>query len=472
MGTFRLIVVGALVLFGSVAATGQVAAATPAPAVITTPCLPGTPVASDFDGDARADLVVTGRLGVGGASTLEHLVVPGDGSAPAWLVDTGDLVSADLNGDVCADAIEFLGGEEPWLKVVPGTVDGLDAAQASTLTIPQASDVGAGTGRMLFVKAAGLRHHGISQVVVAGRHSVADGDDYDGFVDVLTLDAALAVSRTQVIPVAGSDSSISGFGQSLATSGGTVAVGAPYARVRGHNGAGAVRLYTPDAGEPSRLVQRLVLTQNSPGVPGTAEAGDHFGAALAMRGGRLAIGAPGESDGRIRNAGLVQPIRWNEANGSYSAPRAISQNTAGVPGSNETGDYFGSHLAIGRGLTANGSWDIVIGAAEAHGKLKYAGAVTVANFTAARYRGYTQATRGVPGTREAWDLFGAVGVSVGSSGVDTVLIGAPGEDHGRVTDVGYAIRSDGKRLGTSTTWTAIPIPADAPAGMTEWGLGF
>lgn len=464
--------VGALVLFGWVAAGDQVAAATPAPATLATPCLPGSPVASDFDGDAKADLVVTGRRGIADASTLEHLIVPGDGAAPAWLVDTGQLVSADLNGDLCADAILFLGGEEPFLKVVLGTVDGLDAAHATTLTIPQASDVGAGTGKLLFVRAAGLRHHGLSQVVVTGRHSLTEGDDYDGFVDILTLDAALAVSRTQVIAVAGTDPSISGFGQALATSGGTIAVGAPYARVHGHDGAGAVRLYTPDASEPGRLVQRLVLTQDSPGVPGGAEAGDHFGAALAMRDGRLAIGAPGESDGRIRNAGLVQPIRWNEAKGTYTAPRAISQDTAGVPGSNEAGDYFGSHLAIGRGLTASGSWDVVIGASEAHGKRKYAGAVTVANLTAARYRGYTQATRGVPDTPEAWDLFSTVGVLPGPSGVDTVLIGAPGEDLGGVTDVGYAIRSDGKRLGASTRWTAIAIPADAPAGMTEWGLGF
>ncbi len=447
--------------------------AAPASAIpIATPCAAGTPVASDFDGDAKADLVVTGRRGIADASRLEHLVLPGDGSAPAWLVDTGKLSPADLNGDVCADAVLFLGGEEPWVKVVLGTADGLDAAHATTLALPQASDVGAGTGKLLFVTAAGLRHHGRSQVVVSGRHSLAEGDDYDGFVDVLTLDASQNVSRTQVIALAGTDPSLSGFGQALATSGGTVAVGAPYARVHGHDGAGAVRLYTPDATDPGRLVQRLVLTQNSPGVPGGAEAGDHFGAAIAMRDGRLAIGAPGESDGRIRNAGLVQPIRWNEATGTYTAPRAISQGTPGVPGSNQAGDYFGTHLAIGRGLTASGSWDVVIGASEAHGKQRYAGAVTVANFSAARYRGYTQATRGVPDTPEAWDLFTTVGVLPGASGVDTVLIGAPGEDRGGVTDVGYAIRSDGKRLGASTTWTAIAIPADAPAGMTEWGLGF
>ena len=143
-----------------------------------------------------------------------------------------------------------------------------------------------------------------------------------------------------------------------------------------------------------------------------------------------------------------------------------------MPGRNQTGDYFGSHLAIGRGLTAGGSWDIVIGAAEAHGPLKHAGAVTIANLTTARYRGYTQATRGVPGTPEAWDLFNTVAVLPGPAGVDTVLIGARGEDRGGTTDLGYAIRSDGRRLGTKTTWTAIAIPTDAPDGLTEWGLGF
>ncbi|MGV9574399.1 VCBS repeat-containing protein, partial [Streptomyces nigra] len=77
-----------------------------------------------------------------------------------------------------------------------------------------------------------------------------------------------------------------------------VVVSAPDAKVSGHAKAGAVVvLYGTARGiDPSR---RTVLTQNSTGVPGTAEAGDRFGAAVAVhdlnRDGYsdLVVGAPG-----------------------------------------------------------------------------------------------------------------------------------------------------------------------------------
>jgi hypothetical protein len=190
-----------------------------------------------------------------------------------------------------------------------------------------------------------------------------------------------------------------------------------------------------------------------------------------MRDGRLAIGSPGESDGRITASGAVQPILWNEATGTYTGYRSISQDTSGVPDRNESQDNFGEHLTIARGLTAKGSYDVVIGAEESYGKLKDTGSVTVANFTRALYRTYTQSTKGMPGSPQAGDDFSHVGVVQGTTGVDTLLIGAPGEDTGQRKNVGRAVRSDGAKLDSSTTWTTIPLP-DGASGMFDWGWDF
>lgn len=448
---------------------------TPAPApaartVTTLPCVAGTPALDDFDGDGSADLVI-GATGWDGTQVVRHhYLQPGDGGASTWMVATGELRPADLNGDVCADAIQFTNGHEPTLVLIPGTPSGLDRASGRELPIPQTPDLADDPDRGLLLDAIGLRHGGSSQVVLAGRH-VWENDQYGPFIDTFTVGSDLGLVATHTIDLFGAIADATGFGV-LAGSGHTVAVGAPADRVSGQDWAGAVYLYSPDDADPTKLVRRARITQNSPGVPGVAEPDDQFGASLAMRDGRLAIGAPWESDGRILHTGLVQPIRWYETTRTFDAYRAISQDTPGVPGSNEEGDRFGSRVAIARGLTASGSYDILIGADEDVARATDAGSVTVANVTRSLYRTYTQATTGVPGTVEAGDHFLSVGVLRTSAAVDTVLIGAFGEDSGGRDNGGYAIRSDGRPVSANTRWTSIAIPADAPGGLVGWGLDF
>lgn len=300
---------------------------TTAAGAATTPCAAGTPLEGDFDGDGRAELVVGAMPFTSTSSAARHWVQDGDGSTSTW-VDGGALRSGDLNGDVCADAVIYDGGNPPRLQAVLGTPGGLDLDGATDVEVPQAADL-TSDDRELVLEAAILRHDGLSQIVIAGHHTWEEGSErYGGYVDVLTLGPDLAVAETQVIAFPGIEGEIIRFGV-LVTSGSTVAVGAPAADVNGHSGAGVVRLYTPDAADPNRLVLRKVLSQDSSGVPGVAEAFDGFGSSLAMRDGRLAIGAPGESDGRL--------------------PRT--------------------------GLTASGSYDVVIGADEAYGSLQHAGSV-------------------------------------------------------------------------------------------------
>ena len=460
-------------LTGGVFAVGPAPAATAVPAVADPPCTAGAPLQTDFDGDGMPELVVGGRRDGADWTIRQQWVHPGDGGAAYWVLDTGELRTADLNGDVCADAVLFAGSYTPWLKVALGTPDGLDVAGATEVPIPQAEDAGEEQDVALEFEAAALRHHGLSQLVLSGRHSWEEGSEpYGGFIDFLTLDAGFGLAATQVLEFPGAEGPIRAFGSALATSGGTVAVGVPMATVSGRFAAGAVRIYTPDGVDPGKFVLRKVLTQNSAGVPGAAESNDRFGAALAMRDGRLAIGAPGEDDGRIGDAGLVQPLRWKEATATYTAYRAITQDTPGVAGSNEARDDFGARLAIARGLTATGSYDILIGASEDVGRKVDAGSVTVANFTRSLYRTYTQSSSGIPGNPQTRDDFFHVGVLQGTAGVDTVLIGAPGEDTGGVANLGRVVRSDGRKLTSRTAWSSVPVPPDAPSGIEQWGWDF
>lgn len=463
----RVAVVGVSFLLtcaGLVPASAPLAAAAPVP-----PCPTGTPLASDFDGDRIADLVVGSRRA--GVEFADQYLSPGDGSAERWLLAVGSLSSADLNGDTCADAILYHGGHEPLLEVALGTPSGLDVDGAVEVTIPQAADVADDERRSLEFEAAGLRHDGLSQIAISGRHVIDLGEDgpedYGAYLDLLTLDASLGVSTARVLTF--SNPTPWGFGSALATSGRTIAVGHTATTVNGKS-VGAVRLYTTDAADPTQPALRKVLTADSPGIPGKAAESDGFGNSLAMLNGRLAIGVPEKDDGRKYAAGLVQPVVWHEATGTYTAYRAITQNTPGVPGANEEDDRFGLHVAMARGLTASGSYDIVIGATERVGTRDDAGSVTVANFSRSIYRTYTQSSKGIPGNPQTGDDFSRVGVLRSASGADRVLIGAPGEDSNGIDDLGRVIVSNGTRLTSKTVWTNLAVPSGAPAGLRNWGI--
>ncbi|MEV0648205.1 hypothetical protein AB0I28_23365 [Phytomonospora sp. NPDC050363] len=84
-------------------------------------------------------------------------------------------------------------------------------------------------------------------------------------------------------------------------------------------------------------------TQDSSGIPGGSETGDHWGSSLRfldVKGnGHLAlvVGASGEDQGR----GALTVIYSNAAGLTGTAAKFLSQDSDGVPGSGETGDGFG-----------------------------------------------------------------------------------------------------------------------------------
>jgi hypothetical protein len=99
---------------------------------------------------------------------------------------------------------------------------------------------------------------------------------------------------------------------------------------------------------------RWCAHQDSPGVIGTAQPGDRFGAAVALgdfdSDNRLdlAVGAPGEADGVANNAGVVHIFYGVGLQLVTSGNQAFDQNFSVIDddGDTESGDQFGAALAV------------------------------------------------------------------------------------------------------------------------------
>ncbi|NYV75244.1 FG-GAP-like repeat-containing protein, partial [Streptomyces sp. UH6] len=110
---------------------------------------------------------------------------------------------------------------------------------------------------------------------------------------------------------------------------------------------GQVTVYF-DAGYDGTPASVLTLTQDTPGVPGAGEQGDRFGASVAVgdtdKDGRadLVIGTPGEN----ASAGAVTVVRGSADGLDTAHARSWLQSTAGVPGSAEQGDAFGTAVQL------------------------------------------------------------------------------------------------------------------------------
>ncbi|MET0693389.1 MAG: FG-GAP repeat protein, partial [Propionibacteriaceae bacterium] len=211
-----------------------------------------------------------------------------------------------------------------------------------------------------------------------------------------------------------------------------IAVGAPGWDVGGATNAGWVGfLVAYDGGNIS-----MGVTQDSPGIPGAAEAGDRFGAAVTLNylvGEKTtvdaAVGVPNEDVGTLADAGAVTVIR-----DVYFDPTGISldQSTAGVAGDPEKGDRFGESLdSIQVGATTR----LAVGVShEDVGSAGDAGSVQLFSSNGATLtatQGLTQDTAGVSGVSEGGDLFGDRLAFAGPApgvGSTRLAVGTPGED--------------------------------------------
>jgi hypothetical protein len=333
-------------------------------------------VGPEFNGDAFGDLAVgvpgedlasTVDVGVinvlygssDGLLTTPQPLLQGNGGV-AGTAEAGDrfgsaLARGDFNSDGFFDVAVGVPGEDVAtspdagaVNILLGSAQGLTGGPLLLQVNPEAGDA---FGSALAV--GDVDDDGFDDLAVGAPTEDLASDRRDtGAVTVIFGSASgLTTARRVTIfqgntQVAGTAEQGDRFGASLAA--GLfdpfldLAVGAPGEDVGATVDAGAVNVL---AGSLNGLTGGTLLAQ------GNAEAGDQFGAALStgLLDGQafedLAVGVPGEDVGTLPDAGAVS--FYSGSTTGLAGPRLLFQGNAGVAGSAEAGDRFGSSVSSG-----------------------------------------------------------------------------------------------------------------------------
>lgn len=395
---------------------------------------------ADLDGDGCTDLIVGSPYEDFGAvvdSGIAHIVYgsldginEGLGPRAVRLVDFG---LAESPGDTFGYA-----------------VDALDDVEQGGTPDPDSYTVGFG--------APGVDVGGLDDAGWAGFLSATDGGN-------------TSMWATQDTPgVAGTAEAGDRFGSSISVgyltgSAGVTdaAVGAPFEDLGDESNAGSVTILTDLY---DSIESGVALSQDTAGVPGTAEAGDRFGASLDTVGvgssTYLAVGVPRENIGSVVDAGQVNVFR-SATRTSVASFTAFSQDSTGITGTAETGDFYGAEVAFVETGPGVSETYLVVSAPTEDGDAVDSGAIwrheldTVANDVT-----FSQATAGVIGGVDAGDRFGnALAVVIGDS-ESVILVGVPDDvdnSSGMVNVIPF--------VGAGRAW--IPGQGGVPAGATSFG---
>ncbi len=205
--------------------------------------------------------------------------------------------------------------------------------------------------------------------------------------------------------------------------------------------------------------------QNSPGILDAVEDGDGFGADLAagdLNGdgrGDLAVGVPGEGVGSGK-VGAVHVLYGGASGLSADGDQLWHQNSPGVLGTAEVGEFFGSALAPGD-LNGDGRSDLAVGSHERLGAAVQAGAVNVlyggaSGLSADGNQFWHQNSPGVLDTAEDGDEFGGFAGTLAAGDLNAdgradLAVGVPFENVGGETDAGAVSVLYGTASGLSAS---------------------
>ncbi|WP_399891411.1 trypsin-like serine protease [Streptomyces sp. BBFR51] len=417
-------------------------------------------------GDAKAGLIrVVYGGGKGTAEINQDLDwVPGAGEANDLFGQAFDTV--DYNEDGCTDLAVGVPGEN--------LGDAVDAGMADLL---YGAPGGMGTGATKnthFEQASGNGSISASapetgdlmgQAIVAGTTAAGEpflviGTPGEGLGDLAKAGEAFYVrGGTNVsvhqdkLDVPGAVEANDGFGAVLAADANHLAIGAPNEAIGSDAAAGNLAVFSHTLNSEKRPTPLFGLDQDLDTVAGGAEAGDRFGAALALAPYRpsgaasanesiLAVGSPGEAlsiNGADKaETGNVLTFRVTAA-GTYTqlANYYSGTNDDDVSGASEAGDHFGSALtAINtapRAVSTVATMKMAVGLPdEAIGSAAKSGAVHVFSLL------------GAPGANDKWI----------ESGDGDGIPGAPGAN---------------QRLGSSIHFTGTHLYVGMPYGPTSTG---
>jgi hypothetical protein len=410
------------------------------------------PEVGSVDSDASPD-VIAGLNGFSPSRIDLHLSNVG-----AQHVDNGDFVGAgaqsgfgaslasiDLDHDGCSELVVGAPGGSGAVDILTGSPTGVSSAAIRIITPTTA---GGGFGASVAVGSRGNAATDETDLWIGAPNRTVEGQANAGAVDHYVVSASGV--PTYVDTVTADTTGIGGpvhanahFGQVLSATWDTVLIGAPGDTVAGQVGAGSATLARVDTGT-DHVTSGHYWTQDSTGVPGAAEAGDHFGAAVYNTFDIQLVGVPGEDVGSVKDAGMVQFFQ------GFAPSSGITQDSAGIPGIVEAGDQFGASVALGTWLLCQESGDAAIGSpGEDVGQVVDAGSVTLMPIPGQRppcaAKLLTQGSGGLGGAIETSDHVGAT-LSIlrfrddfDEDIQDKVVIGVPGEDLGSVKDAGVVL---------------------------------
>ena len=324
-----------------------------------------------------------------------------------------------------------------------------------------------------------------------------NGDGYDDLVIGNENGTRVTIVRggryglstaAELTPATFGISSSDGFGTSLASADlnsdgyDELAIGAPDAMVYGFASAGALLLAPGTATGPT-ATGATTLTEISAGV-GTSYQYEYFSRALSFADldgdldPDLVIGIPGETHSGITQGGAIADLPNEAGVLDTTTSTNWNQNTTGVDGTMEYGDWFGQSLAAGD-FDGDGSVDIAIGipGESATTSSQAEGALSVLygsedGLTATASQTWSQDSTGIPDSAEAFDAFGQVldACDLDLDGYDDLIIGVPTEDLGAANSAGVVHILYGSATGLSAAGTEL-LTASTLGLSTTIGAG-
>ena len=244
-----------------------------------------------------------------------------------------------------------------------------------------------------------------------------------------------------------------------------LAVGVPLEDTPGDSGVVNV-IY----GSPSGLTAagNQVWSQNSAGIVDSREAEDNFGHAVAAADfdgdgfADLAVGVHYENLTSHEDGGAVNVIYGSPSGLNAAGNQFWHQGSPGIAGNPERGDFFAFALAAGD-FDGDGFADLALGVPGEDSPLDF-GVVNViygsaSGLSAGGNQVWSQNSRGIQGTGEAYDFFGyaLTAGDFGDDGFDDLAVGVPFEDIGKKINAGGVTviygTADGLRATANQFWT-------------------
>ncbi|MFF4275986.1 integrin alpha [Streptomyces sp. NPDC001536] len=272
-------------------------------------------VANDFNGDGVADTAIADPNatvnGAKGAGLVRVVLGGGKGVAEISQATTGMAATPeagdhfgfsrsayDADGDGCTDLVVGT----PYEDVSSG---GTQLVDAGAVYVIHGSSTGIG---------AGSKIEGYTQ---AELDSTTSTEAYDWFGHAVKAGETSSGSPYLVVGVPGEN---------------VTANGTTY----------------PDAGciEYVQGTTKISVSQKNAGVTGNVEANDRFGYSLSGTNRYFAVGTPGEAIGAAKFAGGVNVFSHTLTGGLPTPLLGLDQDSAGVTGTAEAGDGFGTSVSL------------------------------------------------------------------------------------------------------------------------------